>query len=56
MGRVQMHGIGSRKLVYKEVVEVQSNSKNFTSGDLGILFVLIQLGVTGLKQTSSYIS
>ena len=30
--------------------------KNFTSGDLGILFVLIQLGVTGLKQTSSYIS
>ena len=29
MGGVQMHGIGSRKLVYKEVVEVQSNSKKF---------------------------
>ena len=27
VGRTQVHGIGSRKLVYKEVVEVRSNYK-----------------------------
>ena len=30
--------------------------RNFTSGDLGILLVVIQLGVTGLKKTRSCIS
>ena len=28
VGRTQVHGIGSRKLVYKEVVEVRSNYKS----------------------------
>ena len=30
--------------------------RNLTSGDLGILLVVIQLGVTGLKKTRSCIS
>ena len=42
MGGLQKHGIGSKKLVYKEVVEVRSNNKkswfwrfgNPTCGDL----------------------
>ena len=37
--------------MYKEVVEAQSNYTKFTSGDLGVPLVVIQLGVTGFKKT-----
>ena len=36
--------------MYKEVVEALSNTKNPSSGDLGILLVVIRLRVTGLKK------
>ena len=45
-----MHEICVGRLVYKEVVEALSNTKNLSSGDLGILLVLIRLRVTGLKK------
>ena len=47
---LQVHGIRSRRLVYKEVVENRLNY-NLTSGDLEIPLVVIRLGVTGLKKT-----
>ena len=50
VGGLKVHGICSRRLLYKEVVEAQT-MRNLTSGDLGILRVLIQLGITGLKKT-----
>ena len=37
--------------MYKEVVQAQSNYTKFTSGDLGIPLLVIQLGVTGFKKT-----
>ena len=33
------------------MVEVDQTMRNLTSGDLGILLVLLQLRVTGLKKT-----
>ena len=45
-----MHEICVGRLVYKEVVEALSNTKNPSSGDLGILLVVIRLRVTGLKK------
>ena len=49
-GGVQVYGICSCRLVYKEVVKTLSNYKNLTSGDLRIVLVVIRLGVTGLKK------
>ena len=46
-----MHGIGSRKLMYEEVVD--QTIRNLTSGGLGIPLVVIQLGVNGSKKTRS---
>ena len=46
-----MHGIHSRRLVYKEVVEALSNYRDLTPGDLEIPLVVIRLGVTRLKRT-----
>ena len=55
MGGLQLHGIGSSRLVYKEVVErFDQTIRNLTSDNLGIPLVVIQLGVTGLKKTRSY--
>ena len=51
-----MHRIGSLRLVYNEVVEVGLNYRNLTSSDLGIALVVIQVGVTGMKKTSLFIS
>ena len=54
MGGLQLHGIGSSRLVYKEVVErFDQTIRNLTSDNLGIPLVVIQLGVTGLKKTRS---
>ena len=48
---------GSRSLVYKVVVEVRSNYKLFyTSRDLGIPLVVIQLGVSGIFYQSDYLT
>ena len=38
------------------MVEVRSNYDNFTSGDLGILLVVIHLGVTGIFCQSDYLT
>lgn len=46
-------------MVNKEMVEVGSNYnsvKSFTSGDLRILLVVIQLGVTGISCQSDYLT
>ena len=45
-----MHGIRHQGLVYKEVVEAHQIIKNLTTGDLGIPFVVIRAGVSGLKK------
>ena len=46
MGGLQVHGIGRKNwLMFDQTI------RNLTSGDLGIPFMLIQLGVTGLKST-----
>ena len=53
VGGLQVHRTRSRRLVYKEVVKTRLNTKNLTSGLLGIPLAVIRLGVTGLKKTSS---
>ena len=47
MGGLQLHVICSHWLVHKEVVEVRSNYRDLTCGDLEISFVVIRLGVAG---------
>ena len=42
--------------MHNEMVEVRSNYDNFTSGDLGILLVVIHLGVTGIFCQSDYLT
>ena len=55
MDGLQVHVIGSYRLVYKEVVEFDQTIRNLTSGNFGIPLVMIQLGVTRLKKTRSCI-
>ena len=43
-----MHGIRSCRLMR---LRLDQTMRNLTSGDLGILLVVIQLRVTGLKKT-----
>ena len=45
-----MHGVRSHRLVYKKVVEAHSE-QSLTSANLGIPLVVIQLVLTGLKNT-----
>ena len=45
-----MHGIRGHRLVYRKVVETYQTRKNLTSGDMGILLVVIRLGVARLKK------
>ena len=47
-GAPAVHGIRSCKLMWLKLYQTM---RNLTSGDLGILLVVIQLGVTGLKKT-----
>ena len=47
-GGPQVHGIRSCRLMW---LKLDQTMRNLTSGDLGILLVVIQLRVTGLKQT-----
>ena len=55
---LQVQGIGSCRLVCKEVLELRiiETIRNLTSGDLGIPLVVIQLEVSGLKKKRSCIS
>ena len=46
-----MHEIRSRGLVYREVVEFYETIRDLTSGDLGILLLVIRLGLNVLKKT-----
>ena len=51
-GRLQVHGICSRRLVHREVAEARSNYKRtYLWYNLEITLVVIQLGVTSLKKT-----
>ena len=53
---LQLHGIGSIRLVYKKVLEIRStyiSYKKSYSGDLGIPLAVIQLGVTTLKKAGT---
>ena len=43
-----MHGIRSCRLMW---LRLDQTMRNLTSGDLGILFVVVQLRVNGLKKT-----
>ena len=45
---LQVHGIRSCRLMW---LRLDQTMRNLTSGDLGILLVVIQLRVTGLKKT-----
>ena len=47
-GGLQVHGIRSCRLMW---LRLDQTMRNLTSGDLGILLVVIQLRVTGLKKT-----
>ena len=47
-GGLQVHGIRSCRLMW---LRLDQTMRNLTSGDLGILFVVVQLRVTGLKKT-----
>ena len=47
-GVLQVHGIRSCRLMW---LRLDQTMRNLTSGDLGILLVVIQLRVTGLKKT-----
>ena len=46
-GGLQVHGIRSCRLMS---LRLDQTMRNLTSGDLGILLVVIQLRVTGLKK------
>ena len=48
MGGLQVHGIRSCRLMS---LRLDQTMRNLTSGDLGILLVVIQLRVTGCKNT-----
>ena len=45
---LQVHGIRTCRLMW---LRLDQTMRNLTSGDLGILLVVIQLRVTGLKKT-----
>ena len=47
-GVLQVHGIRSCRLMW---LRLDQTMRNLTSGDLGILFVVVQLRVNGLKKT-----
>ena len=47
-GGLQVHGIRSCRLMW---LRLDQTMRNLTSGDLGILFVVVQLRVNGLKKT-----
>ena len=47
-GGLKLHGIRSCWLMW---LRLDQTMRNLTSGDLGILLVVIQLRVTGLKKT-----
>ena len=47
-GGPQVHGIRSCRLMW---LKPDQTMRNLTSGDLGILLVMIQLRVTGWKKT-----
>ena len=47
-GGLQVHEIRSCRLMW---LRLDQTMRNLTSGDLGILLVVIQLRVTGLKKT-----
>ena len=49
-GRLQVHGICSRRLVCREVAGVRSNYKKCYD-DLEVRLVMIRLGGTGMKKT-----
>ena len=51
VGRLQLHGIRSRRLVYRKWLRLDQTMRNLNSGDLEILLVVIQLGETRLKKT-----
>ena len=51
MGRLQLHGIRSRRLVYRKWLKLDQTIRNLTSGDLEISLVVIQVGVIRLKKT-----
>ena len=48
VGGLQVHDICNHRVMYGEVVEA---IRNLTGGDLKILLVVIQLGLTRLKKT-----
>ena len=51
-GELEVHGICNRSLVYWEkVVRLRQTIRNLIFGDVEILLVVIQLGVTRLKKT-----
>ena len=51
MGELQVYGIRSCRMMYKEVVKALSNYEKSNFWWFRILLVGIQLGVTGLKKT-----
>ena len=51
-GELEVHGICNRSLVYREeVVRLDQSIRNLVFGDVEILLVVIQLGVTRLKKS-----
>ena len=51
-GELEVHGICNRSLVYREeVVRLDQSIRNLVFGDVEILLVVLQLGVTRLKKS-----